>query len=189
MTDRDPTVAAVLDRFVPHVPGGRDWPDVLRRAGVARRARRIAAVVAVVAVVAASSALAASDGLRTLVGLSRAGTVTLVADLGRGAQVRFEASGTVIAHGRRGVIPRRLVPVVRLRLFHGIAVRWRLDGAAGRRLVLRSNGGVVARLCAPCRDGQAGRLVLAPAPALAFFNGRAEAWLGVRHAPVKLLPR
>jgi len=189
MTDRDASVAAVLDRLAAPATGAPDWPDVLRRAGTGRPAARLAALAATVAVVAASSALAASDDLRTLVGLSSPSSITLVADLGRGAHVRLEAPGLVLAHVRRRVIPRRLIPAGTGRPLGRYPVRWRLEGAAGRRLVLRLNGRVVARLCAPCHDGQAGRTVLTFPFAFALFNGRVQAWLGARHARVELKPR
>jgi hypothetical protein len=54
---------------------------------------------------------------------------------------------------------------------------------------VRANGRVLARLCAPCRDGQTGRLLLSPPRAFAFFNGRTEASLGARHARIRLPPR
>lgn len=187
-----------------------DWEDVLRRAHVRTHSRSIQA--------AAIGAVAAVALVLTLPGIGVGGRLKdlIAGSGGPGIELRAQPTtagghsvGTVSLHTSRvfvGVSPKTgrvvghpwfVVPRGGHRsVVPPFPVRWSLDLEPG--VVARStriedqHGSVLARLCAPCRDGAHG-IVKIRARALAAAFGRARAVVetsdGTARATLRLVPR
>jgi hypothetical protein len=164
-----------------------DWEDVLRRAGGGSRLRSTRA--------AAIGAAAAIALVLTLPGIGVGGRLTdlIVGSGGPGIELRAQLAaaggrsvGTVSLRTSRIFValhpPRRVEP--RPLFVHGqrpglpVPIRWSLDLEPG--VVARSariedrRGSVIARLCAPCRNGAHGTAKIRARNIVAVF-GRALA--------------
>jgi len=161
-----------------------DWDDVLRRAGHTSsfRSRRMVAIgaLAAVVVVLLLPGIGVGGGLNALLSGSRPG-LDLRAPLslsdGRTiGTISVRSNRIFVAKGHRArpfFVGRGHKPVL-----PPLPIRWSLDleGATTARSakILNSKGQVLARLCAPCRDGAHGT-AKAPARAVAGIFGRAVA--------------
>ena len=157
-----------------------DWDDVLHRAGHSRVRSRNAAVVAAVAAVAVVLALPGigiGGGLNAWISGSRPG-LQLRAELTfGGGKIAGELSlraSRIFAASPKGPF---FLPGDRKHVLPPQPVRWSLalasGGSARSAVIENSKGQVIARLCAPCKDGAHGTAKLYPRQLLSAFRGTA----------------
>ena len=173
-----------LDRLVPSVRVEKGWDDVVERAGRLRRRhdrRRRAAVALVACALVLAAALAASGQIGSLLSHSKEPHLVLRGQVrATGATpvgtIEIELHRAAVSFGRRVA----LIPWGRGTDLRVLPARWFLDVKEGRgnvseaslytRRSLVADGGRLARLCAPCREQDSGRIEFSPAQAYALVN-------------------
>jgi hypothetical protein len=186
--DRDPALSSALDRLVPPAVATPDWPDVLDRAGVRRRAPRTATVAVVLAGLAllAAPALGLRGHLRTLLGGAERPQLRFAADL---RPTSGHGSGSFVTAPLRIFRPVGSKRVVGFTQTLGFTLRFRgLSGpATAARLRIapprRSGGtGSTVLLCSPCRSGRVG-ILRRRGLILVLMTGRGTVEIATAHHP------